>query len=97
MSRVTTNITETSIEEALHTTDMLFSADVATQDYKQFTKVFLNGRLVGVHHEPKELYTYMKYCRLLRFTETPDYKYLRKLMYAILYKNNWLVPCIHWC
>jgi serine/threonine protein kinase len=38
---------------------------------------------------PEEFYLYMKYCRLLRFVETPDYKYLRKLMYAILFKNNW--------
>ena len=38
---------------------------------------------------PEEFYLYMKYCRLLRFIEKPDYKYLRKLMYAILVKNNW--------
>jgi len=67
MSRVTTNITETSIEEALRTTDMLFSEDVTTQDYKQFTKVFLNGRLSGVHHKPNELYTYMRLLKLNSF------------------------------
>ena len=38
---------------------------------------------------PEEFYLYMKYCRLLRFVEKPDYKYLRKLMYAVLVKNNW--------
>ena len=38
---------------------------------------------------PEEFYLYMKYSRLLRFVEKPDYKYLRKLMYSVLVKNNW--------
>merc|ERR1712196_156844 len=33
---------------------------------------------------PREIYSYMKYCRLLRFTQMPDYKYLRELFASIL-------------
>ena len=37
---------------------------------------------------PDEFCQYLRYCRLLRFTQHPDYNYLRSLFYEILYKNN---------
>ena len=37
---------------------------------------------------PHEFYLYMKYCRLLRFNEKPDYNYLVKLFCKLFTKNN---------
>lgn len=37
---------------------------------------------------PPELYQYMKYSRLLRFSELPDYEYLRSLFLNIIRTNN---------
>jgi len=37
---------------------------------------------------PIEFLEYMKYCRLLRFEQTPNYKYLRELFLNIFTKNN---------
>lgn len=39
---------------------------------------------------PVEIYFYMKYCRLLRFKQTPDYTYLKALFINIFKKNNYL-------
>jgi len=67
LARVTTNINEKEIEKALLTTQMVVSTDVTTYDYFHSTKVFLNGRLVGIHHNPKKLYTYMRLLKLNSF------------------------------
>ena len=37
---------------------------------------------------PKEIITYMKYCRELEFEQKPDYDYLRGLFEKILMKNG---------
>lgn len=37
---------------------------------------------------PHEFYEYMKYCRLLRFSERPDYDYLIKLFCRLFNKQN---------
>ena len=67
MARVTTNISEDSILESLQTTETLFINDVTSKDFHTTTKVFLNGKLVGIHHKPKELYTYMRLLKLNSF------------------------------
>ena len=67
MSRVTTNISEESILNALKTTDLIFSNNVISKDYEKTTNVFVNGSLVGIHHKPKELYTYMRLLKLNSF------------------------------
>ena len=36
---------------------------------------------------PKEFLYYMKYCRILRFHQKPDYNLLRNL-FIVLFKNN---------
>ena len=36
---------------------------------------------------PREFYLYMKYCRLLRFLQTPDYDLLRNL-FIVLFRNE---------
>ena len=37
---------------------------------------------------PNELYLYLKYCRLLRFREVPNYKYLKQLFLKMRLKYN---------
>ena len=36
-----------------------------------------------------EFVDYMRYCRLLQFEETPNYNYLRQLLYRVFYKYNY--------
>ena len=38
---------------------------------------------------PRELYYYMKYCRLLRFKQDPDYTYLKSLFINIFKENSY--------
>ena len=37
---------------------------------------------------PNEVYTYLLYCRNLKFYQQPDYDYLRNLFYKLMLKNN---------
>ncbi|GAF74658.1 unnamed protein product, partial [marine sediment metagenome] len=36
---------------------------------------------------PTEIYSYLRYARMLRFTQEPDYSYLRNLFYSILQRE----------
>ena len=67
MARVTTNISDTSIMNALKTTDLIFSKNVSSSDFDNSTNVFVNGSFVGIHHKPKELYHYMRLLKLNSF------------------------------
>jgi DNA-directed RNA polymerase II subunit RPB2 len=67
LARVTTNIDEGSIEKALLLTDMKLLENVTTKDFHNSTKVFLNGRLIGIHYEPKQLYTHLRLLKLNSF------------------------------
>jgi hypothetical protein len=40
---------------------------------------------------PTAFKTYLEYCRQLRFTQKPDYKYLRTLFYDIFRQHGWKV------
>ena len=37
---------------------------------------------------PIQFYHYLRYCRLLKFKQDPDYEFLKSLFYEILYKTN---------
>lgn len=37
---------------------------------------------------PEEFYTYLNYCRNLKFEEKPDYNYLRKLLKDLMHRNG---------
>ena len=44
---------------------------------------------------PKEFLLYMKYCRILRFRQLPDYNLLRDLFIALFKKNNYKLDFIY--
>jgi len=67
IARVTTTIYETDIEDALMDAEVIPLLNVTSVDIYKYTKVFLNGRLVGVYHEPKYLYNYMKLLKVNSF------------------------------
>ena len=43
---------------------------------------------------PSEFYEYIQYCRLLRFSQNPDYDYLRGLFKSIIKKENVQNDCV---
>ena len=56
---------------------------------KNIYKVKRNTSLEDLCEDlPPEFYKYMKYCRLLRFSELPDYEYLKSLFVNILRTRN---------
>ena len=67
VARVTTNISEESILEALTDCDLVLLDQVIYKDFYHSTKVFLNGKLVGVHYEPSYFVKYMKLLKLNSF------------------------------
>jgi len=44
---------------------------------------------------PPAFKTYLEYCRQLRFTQKPDYKYLRSLFYDLFKQNGWKDDCVY--
>ena len=67
MARVTSNISEESLEKALIDSDVLLLENVSVRDYSNNTMVFLNGRLFGTHTKPQHLYYYMRLLKLNSF------------------------------
>ena len=67
IARVTTNISEESILEALTDCNLVLLNQVIYKDFYHSTKVFLNGKLVGVHYEPSYLVKYMRLLKLNSF------------------------------
>ena len=59
-ARVTTNIDESSIYEALIDGDVIKLDNVINEDFYDSVKVFLNGTMVGIHRKPVYLLKYMK-------------------------------------
>ena len=67
IARVTTNISETNIFNALFDCDVVSLDQVIYEDFYHSSKVFLNGKLVGVHYNPSYLVKYMHLIKLNSF------------------------------
>ena len=67
LARVTTNISEEPILEALQETEFLLLSQINQEDYSFYTKVFLNGKLIGVSSKPKQVYQFMKLLKVNSF------------------------------
>ena len=52
-ARVTTNIDEKSVYDALLDTSVVLLENVINKDFHTSTKVFLNGKLIGIEYNPK--------------------------------------------
>ena len=67
IARVTTNIYEGGIFESLIDGDIIELSNVTSNDLMDSTKVFLNGKLIGIHSNPSYLFNYMKLLKLNSF------------------------------
>ena len=63
ISKITTNISEEGIIEALKDIKMLFLEDASYQDFYN-TKIFMNGKLIGFYTDGAFLFKYMKLLKL---------------------------------
>ena len=64
MSKVTTNISEFGIIQCLKDIQLLFINDSIVDDLYDKTKIFLNGRIIGLYSRPEFLYKYLKLLKL---------------------------------
>ena len=60
-------IFEDNILQSLLDVNVIPLEKVITKDFYFSTKVFLNGRLVGIHYNPSYLFRYMKLLKLNSF------------------------------
>lgn len=67
IARVTTNIDENGIFQAMKDGGMLLLKDAINKDIYISTNVFLNGKLVGIHTDPKEFIYFMRMLKLNSF------------------------------
>ena len=67
MARVTTNIFEGGIYDSLIDGDLIELSNTTNNDIMTNTKVFLNGKLIGIHTKPSKLLHYMKLLKLNSF------------------------------
>ncbi len=67
IARVTTNIDENGIYDALIDAEVILIDKLTNKNIQQSTYVFLNGRLIGSHYNPQDLYKYMKLLKLNSF------------------------------
>ena len=67
MARVTTNIDEKGIYNALIDGDVIILDNCVSDDFYNSTKVFLNGKLVGIHLDAKYLLHFMRLLKLNSF------------------------------
>ena len=67
MARVTTNIFEGGIYDSLIDGDLIELSNTTNNDIMTNTKVFLNGKLIGIHTKPSQLLHYMKLLKLNSF------------------------------
>ena len=67
IARVTTNISEDSLLDALYDSDVISLNEVIYKDFYHSTKIFLNGKLVGIHYNPAYLVQYLRLLKLNSF------------------------------
>ena len=67
IARVTTNIDENGIYDSLIDGEILPLDKCTVHDIQKSTKIFLNGRLIGIHFSPEDLFKYMKLLKLNSF------------------------------
>ena len=64
ISSVSFNISEEGIYNALVDNNMIILDDTVYSDLYNCTKIFLNGKFIGLHRQPKKLYKIMKLLKL---------------------------------
>jgi DNA-directed RNA polymerase II subunit RPB2 len=67
IARVSNNISEDGLYDALVDGDLIKLKNSTTADITTYTNVFLNGKMIGLHREPKDLKEYMKLLKLNSF------------------------------
>jgi DNA-directed RNA polymerase II subunit RPB2 len=67
ISRVTTNIDENGIYNAIFDGDMIPLKSTNHKDFYTNTNIFLNGKLIGIHLNPSYLLRYLKLLKLNSF------------------------------
>jgi DNA-directed RNA polymerase II subunit RPB2 len=67
IARVTSTIDESNIYHAIIDGEMHLIENISSRDLEESTKIFLNGKLIGVHYEPEVLYKYLKLLKLNSF------------------------------
>ena len=67
IARVTNNIQEDGIYASLIDGELIPLSNSTAKDICKYTNIFLNGRLVGLHQDPKLLLKYMKLLKLNSF------------------------------
>jgi DNA-directed RNA polymerase II subunit RPB2 len=67
IARITTNIDESGIYEALLDAKIVPLNNVIHADFHNSAKVFLNGKMVGIYDDPSELFRYMRLLKLNSF------------------------------
>ena len=67
IARVTNNISETSLYDALIDAELIKLENSTIGDITTYTNVFLNGKIVGLHPNPSLLQRYMKLLKLNSF------------------------------
>ena len=67
IARVTNNISETGLYDALIDAELIKLENSTIGDITTYTNVFLNGKIVGLHPNPSLLQRYMKLLKLNSF------------------------------
>ena len=67
IARVTTNIPEEGILNSLYDADVIPVQNIIYRELYHSTNVFLNGKMIGIHYDPKYLVKYMKLLKLNSF------------------------------
>ena len=67
VARVTNNIYEEGVYESLLDAELIELDSVVSEDFYKLTKIFLNGKLIGLHSKPQWLLKYMKLLKLNSF------------------------------
>ena len=67
IARVTTNISEENILQSLLDANIVPLNRIIVKDFYHSTKVFINGKMVGIHYKPHDLFKYMRLLKLNSF------------------------------